>query len=99
MSFPNFNELKEFIKNNQKATICEIRDKFNQKGEDIVSIMNGNKKCDLAYSINAPFFEHLQEFMKNDYVIVQEDALCCLVSDKTKYIGKGHFLPIVLSIK
>ena len=34
-TFPSYEDLKEFIKQNPRATICEIRDNFNQKGEDI----------------------------------------------------------------
>ncbi len=98
MNFPSFEEIKEFIKNNEKATICEIRDKFNQQGDDIVSMMINNKEYVLAYGINAPFFNYLQEFMKNDYVECNEDVLCCLISDSTKYVGDEQFLPMVLSI-
>ena len=40
------------------ATICEIRDKFGQKGDSIIS----TKQYVLAYSINSEFWCHLQEF-------------------------------------
>jgi len=99
--FPTYLELKQFIKNNQKATVCEIRDKFNQSGDSVISIIKPNctkKKIVLAYSINGLFFQYLQEFMKEDYVICDTDHMACLISDQTKYIGSDEFLPLVLSI-
>ena len=101
-TFPTFLELKRFINENPQATICEIRDKFNQHGEDVISINKPkckNKELVLAYGINSDFFKYLQTFMKEDYVICETDYMACLISDKTRYIGKGEFLPIVLSIK
>jgi hypothetical protein len=100
--FPTFQELKNFIKNNQRVTICEIRDKFNQKGSDICAIIKPgckNKHLILAYSINKDFFTYLQKFMKNDYVAIDLDPLACMISDTTTYTGKGEFSPIVLSIQ
>jgi hypothetical protein len=100
--YPTFAELKQFIKENKKTTICEIRDKYNQKGESIICINKPkckNKLQVLAYGINSEFFKYLQTFMKEDYVICESDMLACRISDSTIYIGKGEFIPIVLSIK
>ena len=100
--FPSFLELKNFIINNQKATICEIRDNFNQKGDIIVSINKPNckkKQQILAYDINPSFFKYLQEFIKEDYVLCESNMNACLISDPTIYNGPGEFIPIVLSIK
>jgi len=101
-TYPSFTELKQFIKENKKATICEIRDKYNQKGETIICINKPNcknKQQILAYGINSEFFKYLQSFMKEDYVICESDMLACRISDSTIYTGKGEFIPIVLSIK
>lgn len=101
-TFPTFSELKQFIKENPQTTICEIRDKFNQQGESVISIKKPNcknKELVLAYGINGDFFQYLQTFMKEDYVICDTNHMSCLISDKTRYIGKGEFLPIILSIK
>ena len=101
-TFPTYLELKQYIKENPQATICEIRDKFNQQGETVISIKKPNcknKELVLAYDINSDFFKYLQTFMKEDYVICGTDNMACLISDKTLYTGKGEFLPIVLSIK
>lgn len=97
--FPTFAELKQFIKENPKTTICQLRDKYNQKGESIVCIKENKKTKVLAYGINSKFFEYLQSFMKEDYVICGSDMLACRISDSTLYIGKEEFIPIVLSIK
>lgn len=100
--YPTFAELKQFIKENSKATICEIRDRYNQKGESIISINKPNcknKQQIIAYGINSEFFTYLQTFMKEDYVICESDMLACRISDSTIYTGKGEFIPIVLSIK
>jgi len=100
-TFPTFLELKQFIKENPQTTICEIRDKFNQCGNAIISMPKDNckrKELILAYHINEDFFEYLQDFMKEDYVICDTNMLACRISDKTRYTGKGEFLPIVLSI-
>jgi len=101
-SFPTFLELKKFIQDNPEATICEIRDKFNQTGEAVISIKKDkckNKELVLAYGINSDFFEYLQTFIKEDYVICRTDIIACRISDRTWYTGKGEFLPITLSIK
>tara|TARA_B100000900_G_C20545964_1_gene702536 strand:+ start:99 stop:458 length:360 start_codon:yes stop_codon:yes gene_type:complete len=101
-SFPTFSELKKFIEENPKATICEIRNEFKQEGEDVVSIKKPNckkKELIVAYSINGEFYRYLQSFMKEEYVICDSDHMACLISDDTRYIGPGEFFPIVLSIK
>ena len=92
---PTFDELKQFIRARPEATICEIRDKFGQKGDSIIS----TKQYVLAYSIKSEFWRHLQEFMKQPYVTVDLNMLACRISDSTRYVGPGQFLPIVLSIK
>jgi hypothetical protein len=101
-TFPTFSELKQFIIERPRASICEIRDKFNQRGDDIIMQKKENckKKMEvLAYGINADFFEYLQEFIKEGYVVCELDMLACRITDSTRYIGEGEFLPIVLSIK
>lgn len=101
-TFPTHLELKHFIKENPCTTICEIRDKFKQNGEDIISITKPeckNKQLILAYGINSNFFRYLQTFMKEDYVICKSDKMACYISDSTAYIGPGELLPVVLSIR
>ena len=93
--FPTFVALKNFILENPKSTICEIRDKFEQHGDDVVI----NKEMVLAYNINGDFYGYLQNFMKQDYVLCDVDKMACLISDNHIYTGPGQFLPIVLSIK
>jgi hypothetical protein len=97
---PSFKQLKEFIKKNPKATICEIRDKFNKQGSSVCSVKdpNSNKELVLAYAIDRHFWTYLQNFMKEDYVICSPDMMACLISDKTRYTGPGEFVPITLSI-
>lgn len=97
-SFPSFEELKEFIKKNQHATILEICKKFGQLGDSVISTMDGRTELVLAYGVNREFFEYLQSFMKEEYVQCNEDPFACLISDDTRYVGKGKFLPITLSI-
>ena len=86
MNFPTFLEIKDFILNHQRATICEIRDHFNQKGDDV--IFSANPDCKkkvfvLAYGINGDFFDHLRDFMKQDYVILGTHIWACRISDNT----------------
>ncbi len=97
--YPSFTELKQYIKENQKVTICQIRDKYNQKGDSIIAIKDKRKTQIIAYGINSDFFQYLQTFMKEDYVICGKDMLACRISDSTLYVGKGEFIPVVLSIK
>ena len=98
-NYPSFDNIKAFIKCNPSSTICEIKKYFKQDGDDVCSNFRNGKKLVLAYSINSDFFCYLQKFIKQDYVSVDEDALACLVSDDTQYIGDGKFLPIVLTIR
>ena len=101
-NFPTFSELKEFINEHPKATICEISDRFKQNGEDVIAIKKPNckkKKLILAFNIKSDFFEYLQTFIKEEYVICQEDFMACLISDRHRYTGSEEFCPIVLSIK
>ena len=100
--FPSFRELREFITNNEGATICEIRNHFNQRGNVVVTRPKPkckNKQLVLAYGINGDFYTHLTNFMKEDDVIVDQNLLACRISDSTMYIGPGEFLPIFLFIK
>lgn len=98
-TYPTFLELKEFIKKNPQTTICDIRDKYNQKGDIVISMIKPEKKKEyiLAYGINSDFFRYLQTFIKEDYVKCELNNIVCLM-DSTTYIGKGEFMPIVLSI-
>ena len=100
-TFPTYLELTQFIKEKPLSTICGIRDKFNQTGKSVVCIKKpGCKKKELvlAYGINKDFFEYLQSFMKEDFVVCSTSEMACLISDSTVYTGEGEFLPIVLSI-
>ena len=100
-TFPTFLELKQFIKENPETSICQIRDKFNQRGDAIISMTKDKckkKQLILAYSINENFFEYLEDFMKEEYVICDTNMLSCRIYDKTRYVGKEEFLPLVLSI-
>ena len=100
--FPSFDELKNFLLENPRATICEIRDKFEQHGDVVVSRLKPNcknKEIVLAYNINADFFQYLHTFMQQDYVHCDIDRMACIISDNHIYTGPGEFLPIVLSVK
>lgn len=102
LQYPTHEELCKFIIENPKSTICEIRDKFEQYGDDIISIPKPNcqeKQLILAFNIQSNFFKYLQTFMKEDYVLTGTDHMACAISDKEIYRGPGEFLPIVLSIK
>lgn len=103
-NFPTFDEIKNFISANPKATICEIRNHFGQQGTEDIAIKKPgtkNKYYILAYNINSKFYEHLRDFMKQDYVKVELDALCCMISDGVFKSLKNNceFYPVVLSIK
>jgi len=102
-NFPTFLELKQFISEHPKSTICAIRDKFNQIGDAVIIIKKPtckNKEFVLAYNINREFWKYLYTFMKEDYVKCEEDRVVDLIiTDEKKYIGQGEFFPIVLSIK
>lgn len=100
-NFPTFEQIREFILSHQGATVCEIRNHFNQKGDDVMGRLKPgckNKNIILAYGINGEFFRHLQNFIKQDYVTADSSAMACLVSDDTRYVGPGEFIPIILSV-
>ena len=70
-SFPTFEQLKQYIRGHPAATICEIRDNFDQRGDSVISITKPKckkKQLILAFDINADFFAYLQSFMREDYV-------------------------------
>lgn len=99
--FPTISELKQFIYEKKRATICEIRDKFSQRGNSTICIKNSdcNKKdLVLAYNINKEFWDFLKIFMKKAYVRCDIDIMVCMYSDKTIYSGSNEFVPLVLSI-
>ena len=93
--FPTMLELKEYVRANHRATICGLRDAFEQDGDGIVRKKSGMV---LAYGINLDFYKHLLAFMEEDYVICSVDMAICNASDNTRYTGHGVFLPLVLSI-
>lgn len=101
--FPTFLELTEYIIEHPRATICELRDKFNQHGDDVVISKikkKSNQKKVLAYAINGDFFKYLQSFIKEcKYVDVDIENMARRISDSTSYNGPGEFIPYVLSIK
>jgi len=100
--YPSFLELKTFISEHPESTICEIRDKFNQKGDDIILKPKPGcieKNLVLAYDIKADFFRYLQTFIKEKYVECKPSAMACRISDDAPYDGPDEFIPIVLSIK
>lgn len=97
--FPTFLELKEYIIEHPRATICELRDKFNQHGDDTFIKETFNKTIVSAYDINGDFFKYLQNFMKEEYVDVDIENMAHRISDSTSYNGPGEFIPYVLSIK
>lgn len=94
--FPSFQEIKKFIQeNDNRATICQIRDHFGQMGSSTVHF----KDKVLAYKINQQFYNHLHEFIKQFYVECDFDYMMCLAYDRTIYTGSKQFVPLVLSIK
>lgn len=102
-NFPTFLELKQFIYEHPKSTICAIRDNFNQIGDAVIIIKKPtckNKEFVLAYNINSEFWKYLYTFMKEEYVKCEEDRLAeRIITDEKKYTGQGEIFPIVLSIK
>tara|TARA_B100000131_G_scaffold314449_1_gene351294 strand:- start:157 stop:474 length:318 start_codon:yes stop_codon:yes gene_type:complete len=103
MSYPTYSKLKEFIKS--PRTICEIRDKFNQKYDsNIIERPKPGckvKTCVLAYDINPDFFRYLQSFMKLDEVICYPDMLHCIMVDECIFKSNKfkEFIPIILCLK
>lgn len=95
-SFPSFQELKEFILKNPRCTIRELCNHFKQNGEDNIMSLDG--KYVFACGINVEFWRHLQQFIRQEYVTVEQDKLACVISDDILYAGKSHFIPIVLSV-
>ena len=103
--FPSFIQLKKFIQENCRVTICEIRDKFSQRGLSVITMKKHNcfgkeDRLVLAYDINRKFFKYLQLFMKEPYVNCEIDHIDVIL-DTTIYDGPKQYelLPIVLSIK
>ena len=94
-SLPSFAELTHYIYQNPRATICQIRDNFNQKGDFHITV----GKRVIGWGMNSEFCDQLQEFMKEDYVQWDTDSLACFISNNTRWTGPGKFLPLVLSIK
>ena len=101
-NLPSFDEIKQFIIERPWATICEIRDKFNQKGEFSCGYLKEGCKTKMeiyAYGATEQFGPHILEFIKQDYVELDIDPLASLQSDSTRYRGPDEFVPIVISIK
>ncbi len=102
MNFPSYDEIREFIIDHDGATICQIRDHFNQGGDSEITMLKPNckkKKYLLAWNINEDFFHYLQDFMKQEYVKVEESMLFHLITGSELCRSSDTFLPIVLSIK
>ena len=100
--FPTILELKEYVRDNHRVTICGLRDAFGQEGDGIVRKKErccGHKGMVIAYGINLDFYEHLLVFMEEDYVICSVDMAICNALDTTRYTGHDKFLPLVLSIE
>ena len=101
--FPSNQELKEYIEKNQRATIYEICNRFNQTGEDTWAVRKPGcveKASVLAYNINTEFIPILQNFLQQDFVTAQEDQLACLVSNPHGIINnrQQEFVPFVISV-
>jgi hypothetical protein len=93
---PSFEQLKEFIMKNPGCTIRELCNHFKQSGDD--NIISSDGKHVFACGIKVEFWQHLQNFMRQKYVSVEQDQMACLISDDILYRGRKKFLPIVLSI-
>lgn len=99
--FPSFSELKVFVTNHPRSSVCEIRDHFNQQGDDTITIPKEGckfKRRVVAYAIRADFYSHLKEFIKKDYIKLDLCRMSCMVSDSTIYHGKHEFLPVLLTV-
>lgn len=98
--YPSFEELRQYLRTHPRTTICELRDVYHQRGDDIIAYEKPKEEDQivLAYGIQREFFTYLQSFIREQDVICQVDEMTCLVKDQTRYIGKGQFLPFVLSL-
>jgi len=83
--YPSFNQLREFIEAHPRTSVCEIRNHFNQRGNDIISLTITKHK-------NGEFFTYLFTFLKQDYVIWDN-------YDSSIYPSDGKFGPLVFSIE
>jgi len=101
--FPSNQELREYIEKNQRATIYEIINRFNQTGEDTWAIRKPGcveKALIFAYNINGDFIPILKNFISQDYVVDHIDPLACLVSNPHGIINnrQQEFVPFVISV-
>jgi hypothetical protein len=101
ISFPSFEEISEFIRNEGEVTFLNLRDKFNQHGENTICFPTyDGEEVVVAYNINGEFFKYLQEFIRKNNVGTREDMSVIKRRDPTLYSGdRGKFYPVVLYMK
>ena len=91
----NIKQVKDYIRQNQRATISEIRDSFDMKQGNCMYIIDDKI---IGYDMPEYFFKLLQQVIKEDDVVVEHDPFCSLISD-SEYLRDHRFHPIVLSVK
>lgn len=101
--FPSNQELREYIENNQRATIYDICNRFNQTGEETWAIRKPDcveKALIFARYINGDFIPILQNFLQQDFVELQKDPVSFLVSNPHFIINnrQQEDVPLVISV-
>ena len=99
MTFPTYDEIKQFIIDKPRATVCEIRDRFDQRGNHWGVTEFRGEECLVAYGINGDFYTYLLKFLKQDCVEWDGSLLDCAVSDSTRPPPGIKFLPLVFTIR
>lgn len=94
VNLPTLADIENFVRKYPDTTICELRDYFMQRGPEDMIMRNKI----VAYNIHPEFAKLLRIFMAKDDVVLREDTLACVISDKTQYSGKRRFSPLVMSI-
>jgi hypothetical protein len=104
-TLPTVEEIYKYVKNHPDSTVCQIRDRFKQRGDTFVSFKKPGCKTKeevVAFGIKPEFFPLLQEFWKRDDVRVYGGhwaQIACMMNDRQRYIGPDEFLPVCTSIK
>jgi hypothetical protein len=96
---PTHQEIIDFIKENPKSTICQLREHFKQSGESGAHIMKDGKKFFWCYGCKKSFIYLLEKVRFDDNIIQDVDTSTCLISDSTSMkLERGEdFLPLVLT--
>ncbi len=93
MSYPTYNELYNYIKNNPRTSVKNICEFFNQNGTDSLILPYKNDQLQvIANNINIKFYYYLEDFLKKYNVKYEYDPASSSVTHNDNEV----FYPIVL---